>query len=179
MYNPKTCVLFGHRVIMNADLVKQKLYCEIEKQIKNGCLTYLLGSHGEFDKIALSVCKELNTIYGIEIIVVFTSLNTFQKDSYGFAKIDNYENVKHRVYEIENEYFKNKIIKSNQLMVEDSDIVICYVDLDKKLSGAGRAIRYAEKRNKKIINIFSKQDNPLFNLDNEEFYELLNKYLKE
>ncbi len=43
-------------------------------------------------------------------------------------------------------------------MVDESDLIICYVDMNNYKSGAKTTILYAIKQNKKIINLFEKSD---------------------
>ena len=40
-------------------------------------------------------------------------------------------------------------------MVEDSDVVICYIDNTNMQSGDERAVNYAKKLGKTIINIYN------------------------
>ncbi len=61
-------------------------------------------------------------------------------------------------YPIENEYYKNQISLSNRYMVDDSDVIICYVDFNRYLSGAKKAVKYAEKQGKEIIQLFRIED---------------------
>lgn len=55
------------------------------------------------------------------------------------------------VFFIDNIYYKNRIIVSNRKAIDDSDFVICYVDKSKRVSGAKKAMKYAEKNNKKNL----------------------------
>lgn len=151
----KTCSLFGHRRIWNQSEVKEKLRVEIEKQIQNGFNRFLVGTHGDFDSIALSVLRDLRRIYqDIKIIVVFTSLYPFQKDKFGFSISQLYEDVETLTYPIEDEYFKRQIIMNNRYMINDSDLVICYVDTKSYQSGAKLAMKYAIKQQKVLVNVF-------------------------
>ena len=160
---------FGHRRIRNESEVRQRLLAEIEKQIKLGVDRFLIGTHGTFDNMALSCCRELRQIYkDIKIVVVFTSLHPFQKDEFGFSGIDTYKDVETLTYAIEDEHFKNQIVVNNRYMVDESDIVICYVDFDEYRSGAKRAVNYAKRKNKTIINLFKEEDRPFYGLTPEE-----------
>ena len=40
-------------------------------------------------------------------------------------------------------------------MIDDSDLIICYVDMMKSESGAKKTVKYAIKRGKLIINLFN------------------------
>lgn len=147
----------GHRNICT-DIVRDNLKIVIEDEIKNGCMHFIVGSHGNFDRMVLSVCKELKKIYqNIIIEVVITSLNSIKKhidyDMFGKIVYEPYENVNTIMYEIELEHFKNKIIVSNKKMIEECDLLICYVDTSRVRSGAKIAYNYAKKLGKRIINL--------------------------
>ena len=152
----ETCCFFGHKTIFNKENLYERLKIEVENLIKVGFSSFLVGTHGEFDKIALSVCKELKVKHNhINICVVLTSLNKLIKKD-GFSDVDFYKdrNIETLYYPIENIHFKQKIIFSNHCMIDDSDIVVCYVNMSKQQSGAKQAIKYAQKKNKEIINLF-------------------------
>lgn len=149
----KTCALFGHRIVLDNDL-ENKLYSEIEKLILKGTLDFLIGSHGDFDKLALSVCKKLKKKYQINITIVFTTLNAFIKKDFDLSRADCYCDINTKVYDIENIHFKKKIIVSNQKMVNESDIVVCYINSNKNYGGAIKVLEYATKLNKPIINLY-------------------------
>jgi hypothetical protein len=66
-----------------------------------------MGTHGEFDELALSVCRELrNTDKDIKIEVVITSLKRIEKqllydDEFGKKYERPYRDVSTTMYEIE------------------------------------------------------------------------------
>ena len=39
-------------------------------------------------------------------------------------------------------------------MIDDSDLIVCFVDMSAYGSGAKKAVSYALKQNKKVINLF-------------------------
>lgn len=102
----------GHRNVLDISL-REKLYKVVEKQILDGNYCFIMGTHGEFDKLALSVC-------------------------------------------IEQEHYKKRITTSNKKMIDESDILICYVDNQKSYGGAKTAFDYAQKIKLKTINLFEK-----------------------
>lgn len=72
----KICFI-GHRHIYNYKEIREKLYKIVEEEIKKGCKFFTMGTHGEFDEMVLSVCRELRKVYtNIEIEVVITSFKT-------------------------------------------------------------------------------------------------------
>ena len=95
-----------------------------------------------------------------------------------YSTLDLYKDVQTMLYDIENVHFKNQIIVSNKKMVDDSNLIICYVNMNKHKSGAKRAILYAIKQNKPVINLYSEQDEPTYGMTKEEiekFYKKLSK----
>ena len=156
----KYVCFIGHRYIYNYNEIKDKLYNVIEQFIKNGCMYFTMGTHGEFDRLALKTCQKLKKIYThIEIMVVITSLKKINPiiihdPIFGDERYTPYDDVKTVMYEIEEVHFKRKIIVSNQKMIDNCDTVICYVDTKKIQSGAKLAMKYAIKTNKCVINLY-------------------------
>ncbi|MGN1221808.1 MAG: SLOG family protein [Christensenellales bacterium] len=150
--------LFGHSFVYNQSSVRQRL-CEcLEKLILQGAKKFLVGAKGGFDNLALNVLRQLKQKYEhICICVVLTSLYILKKDEFGFSRADGYNDVETFVYDIEEEHYKNRITKSNKKMIDDSNIVVCYVDEVAKYSGAKQSFCYAKKQNKKVIDIFDKK----------------------
>lgn len=73
------------------------------------------------------------------------------------------ESIKNRncetlFYDIEDVHFKNRITVSNKKMIDDSDMIICYVDMTSYKSGAKNAIKYAMKKNKTVVNLYREND---------------------
>ena len=147
----KRVAFIGHRNIYDRTL-RERLKEVVQNEINNGCEKFIMGMHGAFDNMALSVCRELRNINKtIEIEVVLTSLNTIKNVS----EYVSYSDVFTSIYEIEEVHYKRQIIVSNQKMIDDSDVLICYVDKNVARSGAKIALKYAEKRGVKIINLFT------------------------
>ena len=164
----KTIAIFGHRQFNNKNL-KQRLKSEIEKHICDG-VQILVGTHGDFDAMAISVCRELIKQHpNVKITAVLTTLTPLQKGSKElYSAIDLYRDIETMTYEIEEVYFKKQIVVSNQHMVDDSDLIICYVDMNKRKSGAKKAVRYAMKQGKDIVNLFKETDNIFYGMTEEE-----------
>lgn len=169
----KTIAFFGHSEVNKIELVKERLYKKLIEIIPSGYFRCLIGRHGDFDKICLSVCKEykVKNNLQIEIIVVLTSLNELNKNKFS-------QEYKTMIYDIEEVYYKNQINVSNRKMVDESDLVVCYVNMRKKKSGAKNAVKYAIKQGKEIINLYEEEDDFLYGLSKEEVEIKLKNYLK-
>lgn len=83
------------------------------------------------------------------------------------------------IYDIEDEYFKRQIIVSNRKMIEDSDLVISYVDMSKNRRGAKIAVKYALKQGKEIINLYNETDNFFYDMTKEDVDYECEKFKKE
>ena len=71
----------GHRKIFAKD-IEERLAAAIQTEIERGCTAFTMGTHGEFDRLALSACRSLRQTHKeLEIEVVITSLNAIKKDS--------------------------------------------------------------------------------------------------
>ena len=69
----------GHRQIF-AKNIAQRLAEAIKAEIESGCFSFTMGTHGEFDSLALYACRKLRRDYpGLQIEVVLTSLHAIQK----------------------------------------------------------------------------------------------------
>ena len=178
-YMKKTIAFFGHRHILDTK-IRERIKNEIEINLCDD-IQCLIGVHGEFDRLALSVCRELRESYPqIKIIVVLTSLNIFKKSTSNASSImEIYRDVETMIYDIEDEHFKKHIVVSNRKMVDDCDLVICYVDMKKSKSGAKRAINYAKKKGKKIINLFRDEDRAFYGMSEQEIEAEWNKFIKK
>lgn len=150
----KTCAFIGHQIAPES--CKEKIYNAAENLIKTKNVSqFYVNRHGKFDEMSLSVLRQLKIKYPhIKICVVFENAN-YKKDKFGHSKLDDYTDCEIVSFFIENTYFKAKIEETNKKMIEAADFVVCWVDLSAKFhSGAQKAVVYAQKLNKTIINLY-------------------------
>ena len=137
-----TCIFFGHKDTPYE--VKDKLRETIVKLIeKQDVTSFYVGNHGNFDRMVLSVLKELSNLYPqIRYSVVLAYL-TQQGD----------EDFSNTVYPegIESVPKRFAIDFRNKWMVQQADIVVAYVR--RFIGGAAKFTEMAKKRGKEIINI--------------------------
>ena len=57
----KVCFI-GHRQILDMS-IREKLKKAVENEIKNGADFFTMGTHGDFDRMVLGVCRELRKTY--------------------------------------------------------------------------------------------------------------------
>lgn len=173
----KRVAFIGHRHIFCAD-IKERIRKAIEEEIKDGADYFIVGEYGDFDQLALSTCKMVRKTHPeIDINVVLTSLHRIaKKDEWDYTP---YSDVNTVMYEIEEVYFKKKITVSNQLMINDCDSLICYVNKERTPSGAKTAMNYAKRNGKKVINLFRPEDDPTFGMSREEKLAYYDKEFKD
>lgn len=162
----------GHRDIFED--IREKLKEAVENEIKNGADFFTMGTHGDFDRMALGVCRELRKTYKhITIEVVITSFKTIEPiidhdEIFGDEKYYPYADVQTTMYNIEEEHYKRQIIASNKQMVDSCDTLICYVDKKKWRSGAKLALNYAKHKCLNIINLYDEKGEPTYDMTKEE-----------
>lgn len=177
----KKVAFIGHRNI-GFGPIRNKLKLAIENEIKDGCKNFIMGTHGSFDELALSVCRELRQSYSDVIIeVVITSLKQIEKKLYYSDDLGQdfekpYSDVCTLIYEIDEAYFKNKITISNRKMIDSCSALICYVNKKHNPSGAKRAMNYAVTKGIRIINLYDEKYEPTFNMTKEEKKEFFDKF---
>lgn len=144
-----TVSLFGHRYIADLRKLTDRLFPMIKELMQTKpYVSFLIGRNGEFDEDAASVIKHAQKELGKENNDITLVL------PYAVARLAYYEKyydnivIPERLYGV---HPKSAITLKNRWMVDMSDLVIAYVE--RTNGGAYEALKYAEKRNKKIINI--------------------------
>ena len=143
----KTCSFFGHRFVLDIKSVKEQLKTLLEKMItQEGVDIFYLGEQGDFEILSAEVLNELKTIYPFiqrtDVICFSEQLNRKPKiQSDNFEYLDELDLCKRKL----------RIIKRNQWVIDNSDILIFYVN--SPYGGAYQSYLYAKKKNKQIINL--------------------------
>lgn len=145
--------LFGHREINDLRDLENKLIPIIKELIMTKkFVNFLIGRNGEFDEYAASVIKRVQRDAGKEKSEITLVI------PYSVANLEYYEKyydsilIPDKVY---GAHPKSAIELKNRWMVEVSDLVIVYVE--RESGGAYKAMKYAEKCNKNIINLYSEK----------------------
>ncbi len=147
-----TITFFGHSSIFYDESIETILYDLIKKHIapeeKN---TFLCGGYGNFDSLCAKVCRKLKKEYPmIEIVYVSPYLSVSHQNR--IKEIMNLGIYDSSVYPpIENVPLKYAIIKRNEWMVKEADVIFFYVKHE--YGGAYRIMNHAMKKKKGIINI--------------------------
>ena len=134
--------------------------CDLYDKVKNAIIentkpdeetVFYCGGYGDFDNLCASVCRSLKDERSkLEIIFVTPYLTESQQQkTNAFIKSNLYDSI---IYPpLESTPKKFAIIKRNEWMVEKSDLIIAYVNLS--YGGAYKALAYAKKKKKTIINL--------------------------
>ena len=140
---------FGHsNCLFNDDIKKQLKNILLDEIIKNPTSKFYLGGYGDFDGLCLRTLRELKHDFPtIEILFITPYLDK------------NYSKLELAKYYYDNVIFppiesvprKFAILKRNEWMVEQADLVIAYVKYS--WGGAAKALEYAKRKKKRIINI--------------------------
>lgn len=125
------------------DNIKDRLENEIRDLIKQGATEFLLGGYGAFDLVSAGIIKKLQNYYPhIKSVLVLAYLNR-DYDTYLYHE---------SVYPpIENVPKRLAILRRNEWMVEQSDVIISGVY--HFWGGAAQTLHYAQRKNKKIIQL--------------------------
>ena len=147
-----TVSLFGHREIEDLRRLDEKLFPVIKELMQTETyVSFLIGRNGEFDEYAASVIKRAQKEVGKENNDITLVL------SYRVADIEYYEKYYDSIIIPESVYDahpKSAIVLKNRWMVEQSELVIVYVEREE--GGAYAAMKYAKKLEKQIINLAEK-----------------------
>ena len=151
--NIYTVSFFGHREVEKPteiekhldnllyDLITQKEYVE-----------FLIGRDGEFDLLASSAIRRAVKNYSsgnTAFILVLPYLKAEYRDNEQNF-LDYYDEVE-ICEESSSVHFKSAIQVRNRSMIDRSDLVVCWIQ--HKSGGAYKTIQYAEKQNRRIINL--------------------------
>ena len=142
----------GHSIIPFGDRIKEAVKEEMRHLIVDGeRISCYLGGYGDFDKICACACRELKQEYA-DIDVVYVTPYMTESEQ---AKIKEkqrcclYDSV---IYPpIEGVAPRFAILKRNEWMMTNADVIIAYVD--HSYGGAYQSFLVAKRRKKKIINI--------------------------
>lgn len=137
------CAFFGHRDAPSEirDRIKETVIDLIEER---GVTKFYVGNNGNFDRMVLSVLKELSGMYPqINYYVV-----------YAYLPEKGGEDFEHTIYPegIETVPKRFAIDYRNRWVVGRADIVVAYVG--RSLGGAAKFVDMAERQRKDVINLY-------------------------
>jgi len=143
-------VFFGHRDLRDHKLVEDRLFPLLAELIgKKSFVELYIGRNGEFDTFVASVVKRVQKSVGNENNQMILVLPYPQRDMEYYAEYYDGIIIPDCVHGV---HPKGAIEKRNRWMVEEGDLLICYVT---RRGGAYNAMRYAARLGKKVINLAS------------------------
>lgn len=144
----KVVCFAGHRDEWRILGIEDKLLKVLEDLISKGYNVFYDGGYGAFDNLCVNLILQLKHKYrNIKLIKVLTYYH-HNKEKYDLP--DFYDGS--ILPDIEEEFYKQKITKRNEWIVDNSDLLVCHIEQTYK-SGAYRTVRYAQKQHKPIIYI--------------------------
>ena len=137
----------GHSQFTRAEKCEKQLLSLLEEVVGDSPAEFFLGGYGAFDDFAYCCCKMYQDTHPNTKLVYITPyifLESNLKDN-----ATRYDAI---IYpEIENTPLRYAISHRNRWMVENADLVICFIT--HKLGGAYQTYRQAISKNKTIINL--------------------------
>ena len=141
--------LFGHRDFRGYRILEERLYPLLKDLIRTKPFVEVyIGRNGEFDLHAATIVRRVQNAIGKDNNELICVLPYPEKDMEYYEKY--YDNV--MIPEcIGRTHPKGAITKRNKWMVEQANLLVCYVEREE--GGAYTALKYAKKLGKQIINI--------------------------
>ena len=143
---------FGHAECNISTELNQRLNLLLQEYVKTEACEFLFGSYGRFDDAAFICVKNLTSAYNI----VKSFVTPYITESYQ-VRLEYARHIYDQIIypEIEKVPYKFAITARNKWMVEQCDLIICYIN--HSFGGAYNAVSYAKGRGKRIINLGSAQ----------------------
>ena len=152
MNDKLTVSLFGHRIIEDYNTVESKLYELLRIVMQNGSreMEFLVGRNGDFDLMAASGIRKLKKETGNEN--AFLTLVLPYETAELRNNTESFESYYDSIEICDSQNFKFAIVARNRDMIDRSDMVVVYVKNES--GGAYQSLKYAEKNQKRIINLY-------------------------
>ncbi len=133
----------GHSQIYDKEAVRKRLTNEILELLRTGYRKFYLGGYGDFDNLAAAVLTDLkDACPDMERILILPYLDKqFDTSLYDGTLYPLLENVPKRF----------AISRRNKWMVEQSSVIVAYVDHG--WGGAVKTLEHAVKKGLRIINL--------------------------
>lgn len=147
-----TVTFFGHSKIYDANFIYQNIKNTITENIGN-CekILFYCGGYGDFDNLCAKACRAVSeTRNNCEVIFVTPYITeSHQNKIKHIMETKLYDSVLYPP--LENVPLKFAISRRNEWMANEADIIIAYVEYS--YGGAYKALEYAKRKGKHIINL--------------------------
>lgn len=142
-----TCCFFGHKDTPST--IAPKLEMVLDDLIVNqGVESFIMGNQGHFDAMALSAVRKMKERYPYITYNVVLAYMPGEKEGWPAYKPEE------TMYPegLESVHPRFTISSRNKWLVEESDIVVCYIAHD--WGGAAQYVAKASKKGKQVINLY-------------------------
>ena len=142
----------GHAFISFSDRVKESIKEQIRNLIVDAePIRCYLGGYGAFDEMCAAACRELKREYDcIQLVYITPYLDLAQQEK--IRLMQNCALYDTSIYPpIENVPPRYAIVKRNEWMITNADLIIVYVN--RNYGGAYKSLQFAKRKKKRIINI--------------------------
>lgn len=150
-----TVAFFGHREFPNMFELEEKLTSILRELIAaKEYVEFLVGRDGDFDQLTASTVKSVIRNYGngnASLILILPYERADYRDNR--ESFESYYDEVQICYESSQAHPKAAIEVRNKKMIDRSDLVVCAVEHS---GGADKAMRYAIRQGKKVINLIEK-----------------------
>ena len=141
--------LIGHREIYGQYRLEDRIEDIIRKKLHSKeYVEFYVGRNGDFDiSVASAIKRAQKNVGHHNSCLILCQPYRMKYDEY-------YEKFYDEIwYPVDSEtHPKAAIIKRNQWMIDNADLIIAYVESDRQ-GGALRTLKYAERKGVKIINL--------------------------
>lgn len=141
-----TCCFFGHKDAPST--ITPRLEDTIENLIvEHGVLNFLVGNQGQFDSMVLSGLRRLKNKYpeiSYNVVLAYMPTEKGEWNPYEYWETVLPEGL-------EAVHPRYAISKRNEWMVNESDVVVCYIK--HSWGGAYKYVEMAQRKKKQILNI--------------------------
>ena len=148
--NTFTVSFFGHRLIEHPFEIEKHLEKIIRELIQSKeYVEFLVGRNGEFDQLVSSTIRRIKKTVddansALVLVLPYLTAEYINNKT-------SFENYYDEIEVFESGHFRSAFQQRNRAMVDRSDLVICCIERDE--GGAYKAVRYAQKTNKKVMNV--------------------------
>ena len=139
----------GHRSIINGDAWFEKVRSVILENINfREKILFYCGGYGDFDHLCVRACRSIQ-MNNPNCEIVFVTPYMISSKPPRNTDITFYNSVLYPP--LERVPPKFAILRRNEWMIDQSDLIVAYVEYSH--GGAYRGLQYAEKKQKRIVNL--------------------------
>ena len=142
----------GHAFVFSSDEIKER----VKNAIKNNVIGVesvecYIGGYGDFDDLCAEACRELRRD-GYDLSIIYVTPYLVSSEQTKIRRMQEEKLFDYSIYPpIESVPMRLAIIKRNEWMVKNSDLIIAYVKHN--YGGAYRTLQVAKRNSKIIIDV--------------------------